>query len=83
MSSQSSSGRPWQRLRAAVLARDNYTCVYCGREATDADHILPKAKGGEDALYNLVAACSDCNGQKSDKLDVRLNWYDESWLTSL
>lgn len=55
-------------LRFAVLTRDNYTCRYCGAKAPDVklhvDHVLPKSKGGKDALDNLVTACATCNQGK-------------------
>jgi 5-methylcytosine-specific restriction endonuclease McrA len=44
--------------------------VYCGRRAPDVvltvDHVYPKSKGGKNSEDNLVAACKDCNSQKSD-----------------
>ena len=51
----------WQLLRAATLRRDNYVCQYCGKAASQADHILPRSKSGSDDLSNLVACCKDCN----------------------
>lgn len=82
----SSRGKEWDELfRIPTLRKYNYTCVYCGREANEADHIIPKSKGGKDELNNLVAACKKCNaglGNK-DKSQVRVNWYDKEWLDSL
>lgn len=60
-------GGSWQRLSAAVLARDNHVCHYCGDHATTADHVVPKSKGGTDAMSNLVAACRACNSGKRDR----------------
>jgi 5-methylcytosine-specific restriction endonuclease McrA/uncharacterized protein (DUF1778 family) len=60
-------GGAWKRLSAAVLNRDNYVCRYCGGRATTADHVVPKSKGGSDALSNLVAACRSCNSGKRDR----------------
>lgn len=54
------SGRPWQRLRDAVLTRDLYTCRACGRVAVmgmEVDHIVPLCKGGTNAMSNLQALC--------------------------
>jgi hypothetical protein len=60
-----------QRLRVAVLQRDGYACVYCGRRppevVLEADHVVPKASGGADISFNLVAACRDCNAGKSNQ----------------
>lgn len=60
------------RLRFAILARDAFTCRYCGRKAPDVelrvDHITPVAEGGSDEPENLCAACSDCNAGKADVL---------------
>lgn len=39
-------------------------CAYCGSEATDTDHIDPKARGGGDGWENLAAACAQCNRKK-------------------
>lgn len=83
MASESSRGTQWNQLRQQVLQRDNFTCVYCGREATEADHVLAKANGGKDEMTNLVASCRPCNGSKGSKTNVRLNWYDNDWLDGL
>lgn len=57
----------WKRLRLQVLRRDAYICAYCGLEANEVDHIVPKVRGGEDSLDNCVAACRKCNSEKKDK----------------
>jgi 5-methylcytosine-specific restriction endonuclease McrA len=51
-------------LRGAVLHRDDWTCRYCGREATEVDHVAPRARGGATTPGNLVAACRTCNKTK-------------------
>lgn len=57
--------------RFAILARDNFTCVYCGRSAPDVElhieHVIPISKGGQDNLSNIVTACSECNLGKMTK----------------
>lgn len=59
-------GESWRSLRLRVLARDRFTCVYCG--ATDlplhCDHVMPRSRGGMDVESNLVAACAPCNSSK-------------------
>jgi hypothetical protein len=58
-----SAGQRWQ-----VLARDGFTCTYCGRKppdvALEVDHRTSLRDGGSDELQNLVTACSDCNRGK-------------------
>jgi hypothetical protein len=42
-------------------------CHYCERrQATTKDHIVPKAKGGQNANWNYVPACQPCNNKKAD-----------------
>lgn len=55
--------------RSNVLHRDNYTCQYCGKKSTvlTVDHIIPKSRGGEHKWDNVVAACTRCNCNKSNK----------------
>src|SRR5690349_19732545 len=64
-------GADWQVIRAAVLARDDYICQYCGNPANTADHIIPRSKGGENSMENCVAACGSCNSSKRDRLAPR------------
>lgn len=46
----------WERLRTAILERDNYRCHVCGRDGSDTvDHLLPKSQGGTDDPANLAA----------------------------
>ena len=57
--------------RRGVLARDQYTCQYCGarpgRSALTLDHVVPRARGGQRTWQNLVAACGPCNRRKGDR----------------
>lgn len=53
--------REWRALRQQTLERDLYLCQYCGATAHQADHVIPRTKGGPDALHNLVACCRECN----------------------
>lgn len=83
MSGHTSRGKAWNELRLQVLNRDGWRCVYCAREANEADHVVAKANGGQDELSNLVAACRTCNGTKADRTTVRLNYVNTRWLDSL
>lgn len=57
--------------RRTVLARDHYTCQYCGRQPSrkdlTVDHILPRSRGGHSTWENVVAACQRCNGRKGNR----------------
>ena len=64
---------PSMRLRYEVLARDHFTCKYCGASpkkdpnvTLHIDHIVPWSKGGKTILENLQTLCSKCNLGKSD-----------------
>jgi len=60
------------RVRFEVFKRDRFTCQYCGKHPPDvlleADHIVPVAAGGSNAIENLTTACRGCNQGKSDSL---------------
>lgn len=64
--------RPMPQLRLSrhsILARDNYTCQYCGARGRDLtlDHVIPRWAGGPQTWDNLVACCRKCNLKKGDK----------------
>ena len=46
-------------------------CIYCLIPLTDsnfqADHIIPKSKGGNNDMLNLVPACQKCNGSRNNR----------------
>lgn len=65
-----------------VYHNDKYRCVYCGKDmlkdldlwlSLEVDHIIPKSKGGNDDLNNLVTSCNVCNKYKSNYLSVKYN----------
>ena len=63
---------PYKKIilsRKNILRRDGHRCQYCGRSEASltVDHIIPKAKMGEDSWENLVTACVDCNNRKGDR----------------
>jgi 5-methylcytosine-specific restriction endonuclease McrA len=57
--------------RRTVLARDNFTCQYCGghpdRSELTIDHVLPRCRGGKSTWDNVITACSRCNQIKGDR----------------
>ncbi|MCI0706814.1 MAG: HNH endonuclease [Ignavibacteriae bacterium] len=63
---------PYKRIvlsRKNILRRDSHRCQYCGRADVPltVDHILPKARGGDESWENLVCACVRCNNKKGDR----------------
>lgn len=61
--------------RKAVLDRDHWRCQTrgpgCEGRATQADHIIPVAEGGQSTLANGAAICADCHKKKSRAESVR------------
>ncbi|CAB5224026.1 HNHc domain containing protein [uncultured Caudovirales phage] len=57
----------WKDQRLRVLKRDSYICQYCGEDATQVDHVIPRSKGGGHELDNLLACCARCNTLKGAK----------------
>lgn len=66
-----------QNRKDFILARDGWKCVYCGKSGLGEnsvpltqDHIVPRhpksGKPGTDSISNLVAACLDCQKEKSN-----------------
>ena len=55
-----------QKLRNFIFNRSNNKCAYCGAKATEIDHVVPRANGGTNSTYNLVASCRTCNQMKSN-----------------
>lgn len=48
----------------------NGHCAYCGKEVSlkkiTRDHVIPKSKGGANAVENILPACKSCNQSKGD-----------------
>jgi 5-methylcytosine-specific restriction endonuclease McrA len=61
----SRSHRAW---RQAVLTRDAFACVDCGRidQANHADHVVPISQGGERYdVANGACRCAACHARKT------------------
>jgi len=63
--------RKYKEVRLKALARDGWTCFYCGYEGKDMtiDHIIPISKAPELAISmeNMVSACKSCNSSKGSR----------------
>lgn len=76
---------PWSHKNVKI--RDNYTCVYCGKENLKGinctiDHVIPKSRGGKDTFENTVCSCKPCNNMvKCDYLmeEIDLRFYNENY----
>lgn len=73
-----------------ILARDGYTCVYCGRKGSkklklEIDHVTPRHwKGSTNKPNNLVTSCAPCNNEKSDlNLKLWLEYLKERYGTDV
>ena len=60
---------PWPVQVKAVFKRDGKCCQYCGETEGpfEVDHVIPRSKGGNNDLSNLVVACQSCNRSKKDR----------------
>ena len=55
----------WQRKRYVVFKRDNWTCVYCGKRATQVHHKrYAKYNIGKEPIDWLVSVCKDCHNSQ-------------------
>lgn len=60
-----------EETKKAILERDNYHCVACGRGIEDGvelvvDHRIPKDKGGTNDIDNGETLCMQCNLMKKN-----------------
>ena len=78
---------------AALFARDQHLCLYCGREFhrqhLTRDHVMPLSQGGRDHWENVVAACFHCNSRKGGRTPQQASMpllavpYRPSWIEHL
>ena len=66
-------GKVTNKMRFAIMARDGYRCVKCGRSDRnfdlEIDHIIPIAKGGKSTYDNLQTLCHRCNVKKGSNIE--------------
>ncbi len=53
--------------RRKLFQRDNGLCQYCGGQAENIDHVVPRKLGGRHEWENVVASCIPCNIKKGHK----------------
>ena len=66
--------------RKAVLARDSWTCQYCGsrKPGLTVDHVIPRSRGGKSVWENIVASCASCNRRKGNRLPREIQMHPRS-----
>lgn len=61
--------RKKQWVRRQLGSRHGWACHYCKRKGDEQsltlDHLVPRSRGGDDTLANLVLACEKCNLDKA------------------
>jgi 5-methylcytosine-specific restriction endonuclease McrA len=64
-------GSKWRKIREQVFAIYGKQCHYCGYEdeVMTVDHLLPRSRGGDNSLENLIPACRKCNYARGNKMD--------------
>lgn len=71
-----SSDRITAAQRREVIARAQQHCEYCysrmdfSAQSFSVEHIIPRDKGGTNALDNLALACQGCNNFKHVKVEA-------------
>jgi hypothetical protein len=76
MASEYQRVNPSPMLSRHIYLRDKMTCQYCATQRASRyvlEHVIPVAKGGPTAAYNLVVACERCNQVKGTKVWEPLN----------
>jgi len=53
------------------LLETNPQCHWCGKPATEADHLVSVLEGGDDSPENLVSSCKPCNAKRGAILKNR------------
>jgi len=82
-------------LKEASFKRDNFTCIKCNHKGKKgyyeyyggvfidlvADHIIPRAMGGEDTLDNMQTLCIQCALKKDreDKHKINIFKKEMKW----
>ena len=67
-----------------LFSRQQDKCVYCGNrygyDELQIEHMIPKARGGQDHLRNSQLACRSCNQAKGTMTDIEFREKHASYL---
>ena len=59
---QPSSVNGWDEARKNRLALDEFSCYHCSaKSGLEVHHVIPRSKGGSNALCNLLTLCHSCH----------------------
>ncbi|WP_051212489.1 HNH endonuclease [Butyrivibrio fibrisolvens] len=66
-------------LKKIILQKTDGVCASCGRklsiEKVTIEHFVPKYRGGEDDIRNLLPLCKNCNKQKGSRVVSSNEYY--------
>jgi hypothetical protein len=66
----------WEELQGIDPPEEHISsCAYCGNDAEQLEHVIPRSRGGPDDWANIVPACKRCNYQKGTK--TAEEWVEE------
>ena len=69
------------QVRAKVLERDGWKCVFCGRTDTlQMAHYIPRSLGGLGIEENLVTLCLECHMKSHNEWFRELDQFMEQYL---
>lgn len=71
------SNRLDENIRKAVILRDGYKCMECGKSncKLEVHHIKPRRMNGSNTLSNLITLCEKCHQKTEDKEELFMNKY--------
>lgn len=71
------SNRLDENIRKAVILRDGYKCMECGKSncRLEVHHIKPRRLNGSNILGNLITLCAKCHQKTKGKEELYMNKY--------
>ena len=71
------SNRLDENIRKAVIMRDGFECMECGRSNTvlEVHHIKPRRCNGSNTLDNLITLCSKCHQRTKGREEQYMQHY--------
>jgi 5-methylcytosine-specific restriction endonuclease McrA len=69
-------GSDHHRRRLRIFDKTGGFCWHCKNPLGfdwHADHLIPRAAGGSNAIENMVPSCPSCNHEKADQLGWQKN----------